>query len=475
VTTDAAITVRAIRDGEPEALAALCAKRGAPVLAYCEHVAAPRQAGKAAANAFQQLRATVVAASETASPIIDLEAELLTSTRRAAAELGIHALAPAANGAVDPDAVECAGLETRLVSQIERPRSDEVRQEHAEHIARCPACARAMERLESGQRAFDKPPRAPLPARVAEQLLSALVAAAPVTALGGDADAVREQAWQRLGNGAALSNGNRNGNGNGNGATAVAPAAARPSTATRQATVGSDWHSGEPLTQHSPARPPSRRQATEPAEAASLGALVSDAFAVTRHRMLGPRAGSVERPRRQSRVLRTRGGLPLRSADRRRVEFAAIGIFVAVAAVVTIVTFMMTSEPSNTSSAAPSSTPPPATKGATPAPAAADPVTPSAAAKPSQPQPATKHAHRASTSTSHHKAASKAQSSKPKQTAKQPTSKPKQSTATPTPQRSTPAVRAPTPPPPPPSRPAPQKSSGSTIPGGDFSTEGDTS
>jgi hypothetical protein len=480
MTTDAAITVRAIRDGEPEALAALCAKRGAPVLAYCEHVAAPRQAGKAAANAFAQLRATIVAASETPSPIIDLEAELLASTRRAAAGLGIHAIAPAANGTVDPDAVECAGLETKLVAQIERPRSDEERQEHAEHIARCPACARAMERLESGQRAFDKPPRAPLPPRIAEQLLSALVQAAPVVALGGDAEAVREQAWQRLGNGAAAStNGSRNGSSH-----AISPV----SIAAQPAPLAGGWDAEEPIAPRAPTRASSRRPVPAPAEASSLGALVSDAFAVTRHRMLGPRAGSVERPRHQSRILRARGSLALRPADRRRVEFAAVGIFVAVAALVTVVTFMMTSEPSNTSSAAPAAARvPAATSGAT---STADAGTAAGGTTPTKPKTPAKQPHAAASSTAHHTSSGKASSSKTsssktktkaKPTSTQSTSKPKQTESTPaataapgTPKRSTPVISAPPPPPPAPSKPSPAKSSGSSIPGGDFSTEGDT-
>jgi hypothetical protein len=477
MTTDAAITVRAIRDGEPEALAALCAKRGAPVLAYCEHVAAPRQAGKAAANAFAQLRATIVAASETPSPIIDLEAELLASTRRAAAALGIHATAPAANGTVDPDAVECAGLETKLVAQIERPRSDEERQEHAEHIARCPACARAMERLESGQRAFDKPPRAPLPPRIAEQLLSALVQAGPVVALGGDPEAVREQAWQRLGNGApALTNGSRNGSSH-----ASPPLTALP------APLAGGWDAQEPIAPRAPTRASSRRPSPAPAEAGSLGALVSDAFAVTRHRMLGPRAGSVERPRHQSRILRARGSLALRPADRRRVEFAAVGIFVAVAALVTVVTFMMTSQPSNTSSATPAARLPAASSGSTAdAGTAAGGAAPSAT--PTKPKTPAKRSPAGTSSTAHHTSSGKKSSSttsssksktKPKSTSTQSASKPKQTESTPaatatpvTPKRSTPVIS--TPPPPPPSKPSPAKSSGSSIPGGDFSTEGDT-
>ena len=342
------------------------------MLAYCEHVAAPRQAGLAAAHAFQQLRAHLVSAGGDDSAI-NLDALLLSSTRRAAAARGIHAMAPVAatNGAAPAEPAVCHGLEPELVAQIEEPTPD-VSARLEEHLKTCPACKRAMERLESGQRAFDKPPRAPLPARIAEQLIAALVAAAPVRACNGNADVVRQQAWNHLGNGAPYAAPAFNG------AALAGPMAPRgdptagltgPASAARPPFLADPAGA---LSTAGPAVATRRRPAR--AESGSLHALVSDAFEVSRHRLLGPRPGSVERPRQSAiPVARWRarfgtGHVPLRPSERKRVELAAIGLFVAVAAAVTLVTFMMASSPSDPASSTP---PPSASPAATP-----DPVEP---------------------------------------------------------------------------------------------------
>ena len=334
------------------------------MLAYCEHVAAPRQAGLAAAHAFQQLRAHLVDAGgdETA---INLDALLLRSTRRAAAARGIHAMAPVAatNGAAPAEPAPCHGLETDLVAQIEQPAPD-VRAQLEAHLKTCPACKRAMERLESGQRAFDKPPRAPLPARIAEQLIAALVAAAPVKACNGNADVVRQQAWNQLGNGAAAAPAF-------NGAALASPMAQHGDTTAGLAGSASAARPpflADPVGALSTAGPAvATRRRPARSESGSLHALVSDAFEVSRHRLLGARPGSVERPRQSAiPVARWRarfgsGHVPLRPSERKRVELAAIGLFVAVATAVTLVTFMMASSPSDPTPSTPSSGSPAAT------------------------------------------------------------------------------------------------------------------
>src|SRR5687768_8007389 len=78
----AAVTPQGVRDGDPVVLAALTERRGAAVLAYCEHVA-PGVAPAAAADAFARFRRDVVEARDPLA--LDPEAALLRATRLAAA------------------------------------------------------------------------------------------------------------------------------------------------------------------------------------------------------------------------------------------------------------------------------------------------------------------------------------------------------------------------------------------------------
>ena len=63
-----------VRDGDPDAVAALVQRRGAAVLAYCDEVAAPGEAVDAAAEAFGSFRASVADADDVRS--VDPEGQL---------------------------------------------------------------------------------------------------------------------------------------------------------------------------------------------------------------------------------------------------------------------------------------------------------------------------------------------------------------------------------------------------------------
>src|SRR5260221_13829297 len=80
-----AVTPAGVRDGDPAALAGLCARRGPAGLAYCEELCSPELAARAAAEAFARFRAAVVAADDPAA--LDPEGVLLGATRRATAAL----------------------------------------------------------------------------------------------------------------------------------------------------------------------------------------------------------------------------------------------------------------------------------------------------------------------------------------------------------------------------------------------------
>lgn len=205
------VTAGGIRSGEPEALAGLCKRRGGAVLVYSEHVAAPGQAGQAAADAFGLFRAKVVAADE---PGLDAESLLLSATRQAAAARRASTLP---GGEQYPECPAAA----LLVGWIEDTLSDPERKEFERHVVGCSACVDAVARFEAAERAYEHPPRAPVPASVATKIVGALVAAAPVTALDGDVAAVREAAERGVGADTA--------------AATAAPAPAVPSSVSRGA------------------------------------------------------------------------------------------------------------------------------------------------------------------------------------------------------------------------------------------------
>ncbi|HEX4364268.1 MAG TPA: hypothetical protein VHZ75_06915, partial [Solirubrobacteraceae bacterium] len=187
------ITPSKIGAGDPVELASLCKQRGGAVFAYCEQVASPGQTIIAAADAFAHFRVTVVSQPDMSGT--EADALLHSMTRRAAAWLGVNAVA-ARDGQADAEI--CAGRDMELVDHIEDALTDAENEELAQHVADCRICTAALRRLEAGERAYERPPRAALPERVSRELVRALVLAAPVQALGGDSAAVRDETLRVL-------------------------------------------------------------------------------------------------------------------------------------------------------------------------------------------------------------------------------------------------------------------------------------
>ena len=88
----AAVTPLGVRDGDPDAVAALVRRRGAAVLGYCEEVAAPGEAVEAASEAFGKFRDAVAKAPDVEA--FDAEGELVRATRFAAANHAPHLRPP---------------------------------------------------------------------------------------------------------------------------------------------------------------------------------------------------------------------------------------------------------------------------------------------------------------------------------------------------------------------------------------------
>jgi hypothetical protein len=182
-----------LRDGDPQALAAVCERRGGAVYAYCSYVAGDGLAIEAAAAAFADFRLAVRAASNLTEA--ELDALLREKTRRAAARRGINVVASRAE---PRRATACDGQEIRLVRYAENSLAPEVRKVFAEHVASCRPCTEALVRLQAGERALERAPRAPLPLRVTDEILMAMALAAPVRAWGGDPVLVHREALRLL-------------------------------------------------------------------------------------------------------------------------------------------------------------------------------------------------------------------------------------------------------------------------------------
>ncbi len=194
-TPAAGISPAGLRAGDPATCEALCERRGAAVLAYCEHVAAPAVAIAAAAEGFARFRATVIATP--ASADVDPDLLLLSATRHAAAE---HAPQPARAriaaqlGAGHRKPQACALVPELLAARAEGLLSEADRLRLDRHVRSCRSCEEAEHRFDAAEAAYRNPPDAPPDATASAAIVSALTAAAGADAgaaelgLGGAAE-----------------------------------------------------------------------------------------------------------------------------------------------------------------------------------------------------------------------------------------------------------------------------------------------
>ncbi len=162
----AAVTPSGVRDGDPAALAGLCAARGPSVLAYCRHVAGADAAGDAAADAFASFRAAVVATDDPAD--LNPEALLIGATRNAAAR---HAPRPPLD--------ICAVVPLLLAARAAKTISDDDRATLEQHLQSCWSCRAPVARLEAAERAYRDPPDPLMDPAVVAAIIAAMAAAAP--------------------------------------------------------------------------------------------------------------------------------------------------------------------------------------------------------------------------------------------------------------------------------------------------------
>lgn len=191
ISSQAAVTPDGIHDGDPAALAALVERRANAVLAYCEAVCPPAAAERAAAEAFARFRAAVATAEDPRA--LDPGTLLLGATRHAAASLTVTPTPPADNGlrrrlgAVRGLGASetCALIPDLLAARAEGALSTADRERLARHLERHPACRALADAIDRAEAAYASPPSRMVPIGALTEIMLALAAAAPITAVPG--------------------------------------------------------------------------------------------------------------------------------------------------------------------------------------------------------------------------------------------------------------------------------------------------
>lgn len=162
----AAVTPAGVRDGDPAALAGLCAARGPSVVAYCRHVAGEEGAGSAAADAFARFRAAVVATDDLGD--VNPEALLVDATRHASAGRAVRA-----------EQGPCADVPALLAARAGKTIAADELERLEQHLAQCAACRAPVARFEAAERAYRDPPDPAMELTTVAQIMAAMVAVAP--------------------------------------------------------------------------------------------------------------------------------------------------------------------------------------------------------------------------------------------------------------------------------------------------------
>ncbi len=180
-SSQAAVTPQGVRDGDPVVLAALIARRGPAVLAFCEAVCAPEVAPRAAAEAFARFRALVVTVDDTGG--VDPEQFLLGATRHAAASL---ARVPTDDRGVlrvlgrgtSPETY--ASVPALLAARADSMLGAEDLERLSRLLERSPGCRDVEAAFRRAERGYRSPPERPVAVEVVDLVIAAMQAAAPV-------------------------------------------------------------------------------------------------------------------------------------------------------------------------------------------------------------------------------------------------------------------------------------------------------
>jgi hypothetical protein len=172
------VSARGVLDGEAEALAGLCDRRGPSVVGYCATICGPERAIEAAIAAFTAFRAGAIRAVDPLS--IDPDALLLGRTRAAAAQ---RAPKPA-GGLVFAD-VPCSQIPALLAENATGSLVPADRERLGRHLARCIACRTTQGLQEQAERVYFHPMTDALDPISRRQIIDALVGSVPAASANG--------------------------------------------------------------------------------------------------------------------------------------------------------------------------------------------------------------------------------------------------------------------------------------------------
>ncbi|HEX3872652.1 MAG TPA: zf-HC2 domain-containing protein [Solirubrobacteraceae bacterium] len=173
------VSARGVLDGEAEALAGLCDRRGPSVVGYCEYVCGPERAIEAASAAFAAFRAGALRAPDPLA--IDAEALLLGRTRAAAAQR-----APKSAGGFVYADVPCSQIATLLAENATGSLSPADRDRLRRHLARCVSCRATQSVQAQAERAYFHPPSSTVDPISRQEIIEALRRAVPGPTVNGN-------------------------------------------------------------------------------------------------------------------------------------------------------------------------------------------------------------------------------------------------------------------------------------------------
>lgn len=180
-SSQASVTPQGVRDGDPAVLAALVARRGPAVLAFCDAVCEPEVVSQAVAEAFARFRALVATVGDVGDA--DPDGFLLGATRHAAASM---ARAPSDTRGLFRVLGRGASPETyAAVPGLLAARADSMLgSEDLERLSRLlekSAAAREVEAaFRRAERGYRSPPARPIGTERTVLIIDAMQAAAPI-------------------------------------------------------------------------------------------------------------------------------------------------------------------------------------------------------------------------------------------------------------------------------------------------------
>lgn len=178
VMESADIDVYGVRDGQAQALHQLAVRRGASVLAYCNHVCGPATGPAAAAETFARTRA--VLRDDVNVAALDADQLLKRATRHTAASAARTPQGPPPTGAIPGRGTNtCLDVAIALAAASDGRLDTEQRSRLRTHIDNCPRCAALAEITRRADTAYSDPVNDRIGSEHADRFAAAMASVPP--------------------------------------------------------------------------------------------------------------------------------------------------------------------------------------------------------------------------------------------------------------------------------------------------------